>query len=40
VSDVGLLRISLETDNYSPARLDRVSRSEQATVKYCTGKGR
>lgn len=40
VSDVGLLRISLDTDNYRPARLDRVSRSQQATVKYCTRKGK
>ncbi len=39
VSDVGLLRISLDTNNYSPARLDQVSRSQQATVKYCTRKG-
>lgn len=40
VTDVGLLRISLDTGNYSPARLDQVSRSQQATVKYCTRKGK
>lgn len=36
VTDIGLLRIGLDTNNYHDSQLDRVAGSQQAIVKYCT----
>lgn len=38
VVDLGLLRISVATNNYHRARLDQVAGSQQSLVRYCTGK--
>lgn len=35
IVDIGVLRISVDTGNYQPARLDRVARSQQAVVNHC-----
>ncbi len=36
VLNIGLFRISLDTNNYHAAQLDGVARSQRSVVSYCT----